>query len=47
MKRFARRWPLWAAPPEALLRYISHGAGRAVTAVLEGTRGELNFFAFR
>ena len=35
------------APPEALLRYISHGAGRAVTAVLEGTRGELNFFAFR
>lgn len=35
------------APPEALLTYISEGAGRAVTAVRQGSAGEINFFSFQ
>lgn len=34
-------------PPQALMDYISHGAGRPVTAQLVATRGDLRFFAFR
>ena len=34
-------------PPRALMDYISHGAGRPVTAQLVATRGDLRFFAFR
>lgn len=34
-------------PPQALLAYISHGAGRPVTAQLVDARGDLRFFAFR
>lgn len=34
-------------PPQALMDYISHGAGRPVTAQLVAARGDLRFFAFR
>lgn len=34
-------------PPQALVDYISHGAGRPVTAQLVAARGDLRFFAFR
>ena len=34
-------------PPQALVDYISHGAGRPVTAQLVATHGDLRFFAFR
>ena len=34
-------------PPQALVDYISHGAGRPVTAQLVAVRGDLRFFAFR
>ena len=34
-------------PPQALVDYISHGAGRPVTAHLVAARGDLRFFAFR
>lgn len=34
-------------PPQALMDYISHGAGRPVSAQLVATRGDLRFFAFR
>lgn len=34
-------------PPQALLAYISYGAGRPVTAQLVDARGDLRFFAFR